>query len=207
MTYTARGEVGFDVLLVFSPFSFLADFEASVTITAGSGDHELLAVSLGAHLEGPQPWFASGHASFDFLGIDVRFEIEVGGKPPDEAPSRQDVLALVRAALAAASAWRAVAPSASIVLAADDAAASEDEVWARPDADLEAIQDVAPLNRALDHYGAYDIAGASTLTIIGAGIDGAGDSLVWEEGIGYFAPAQYDELTRAEKLARRPTSR
>ena len=56
MTYTARGEIGFDVLLVFSPFSFTVDFEVSVAVTAGSSDRELLAVSLAAHLEGPKPW-------------------------------------------------------------------------------------------------------------------------------------------------------
>ena len=95
VTYTARGEVGFDVLLVFSPFSFTVDFEASVAVTAGSGDHELLAVSLAAHLEGPQPWACSGHARFTFIGIDVGFEFDVGGNVPPEAPPTENVLALV----------------------------------------------------------------------------------------------------------------
>jgi hypothetical protein len=200
VTYTARGEVGFDVLLVFSPFAFVVDFEASVTVTAGSGEHELLAVDLSAHLEGPKPWYATGHASFDFLGIDVPFEIEVGASSPPEAPALQDVLELVKTALEDAAAWRAIAPGTSIVLADDAAVAGEDEVWARPDAELEAIQDVAPLDRALDHFGAYEITGPSTLTLSHAGVDGA-DGLLWEEGIGYFAPAQYDDMTRSEKLA------
>ena len=103
VTYTVRGEVGFDVLLVFSPFSFAVDFEASVAVTAGSGDHELLAVSLSAHLEGPKPWACSGRAEFTFLDIDVRFEIDVGGDTPAEAPPSQNVLALVAAALGRAA--------------------------------------------------------------------------------------------------------
>jgi hypothetical protein len=200
VTYTARGEIGFDVLLVFSPFAFVVDFEASVSVTAGSGDHELFAVSLSAHLEGPKPWYATGHARFTFLTIDVKFEIEVGGDQPAQAPPTENVLELVRVALEDAAAWRAIAPVTSTVLADDVPAPESDEVWARPDAELEALQDVAPLNRALDHYGAYEITGERTLTITGAGVDGA-TGLQWEEGIGYFAPAQYDDLTRAEKLS------
>ena len=53
----------------------------------------------------------------------------------------------------------------------------------------------------LDHYGAYAIAGPQELTITGAGVDGAGEALVWTPAQGYFAPAQYDDLSRAEKLA------
>ncbi len=200
VTYTVRGEVGFDVLLVFSPFSFSVDFEASVAVTAGSGDHELLAVSLTAHLGGPKPWACSGSAQFTFLDIDVRFEIDVGGNTPAEAPPTQNVLTLVAAALAEPPAWRPVPPAAATVLvAADDVA--DDEVWASPDADLEAVQDLAPLDRKLDHYGAYAIAGPRELTIIGAGVDGAGEALVWTAAQDYFAPAQYDDLSRSEKLA------
>jgi hypothetical protein len=200
VTYTARGEVGFDVLLVLTPFSFVADFEAAVTITAGTGDHELLAVSLSAHLEGPDPWACSGSARFTFLGIDVRFEIDTGGSPPAEAPSTQNVLQQVAAALGQPPAWRSVSPAgATVLVAADDPA--DDEVWATPDSDLEAVQDLAPLDRELDHYGAYAIAGPTELTIAGAGVDGAGEALAWTAAEGYFAPAQYDDLSRSEQLA------
>ena len=200
VTYRARGEVGFDVLLVFSPFSFSVDFEVSVTITAGSGDHELLAVSLAAHLEGPQPWACSGHARFTFLGIDVGFEFDVGGNLPAAAPATENVLVLVVAALREAAAWRPVAPGATPVLLAE-AAAVEGEVWAAPDADLEAVQDVAPLERELDHYGAYAVSGPRVLTIAAAGVDGAGQALTWTTSADYFAPAQYDDLSRSEKLS------
>ena len=201
VTYTARGEVGFDVLLVLSPFSLQADFEASVAVTAGSGDHELLAVSLSAHLEGPAPWACSGSARFAFLGIDVRFEIDVGANPPAQAPRTENVLDLVVAALELPSAWRAIPPPAATVLVATDDAPDENDVWASPDADLEAVQDVAPLDRELDHLGVYEIAGPRELTVAGAGVDGAGKALVWAAATDYFAPAQYDDLSRTEKLA------
>ena len=199
VTYTARGDVSFDVLLVFSPFSFTVDLEVSVAITAGSSDHELLAVSLYAHLEGPKPWACSGHARFTFLGIDVGFEFDVGGNAPAEAPPTENVLVLVAEALGLPAAWRPVAPGATPVVLAE-APVVEGEVWASPDSDLEVVQDVAPLDRELDHFGAYEILGPRTLSIEAAAVESAGKTLSWTARQDYFAPAQFDEMTRVEKL-------
>src|SRR5262249_42544423 len=107
VTYTAHGRVGFDVLLQFSPFELVADFVASVAITAGDDDKELLSASLTARLEGPQPWFATGTASFDLLGLDVAFDVAVGSSAPPALPPRQNVLELVATALRDPAAWRA----------------------------------------------------------------------------------------------------
>lgn len=199
-TYTARGSVGFDVLLVFSPFSFTAAMQLSVSVSAG--DNELLAVDLSAQLDGPAPWYTCGYARFDFFGIDVRFDFEFGRDAESEAPASEDVCGLVVEALDAATAWRAAEPAWAdtgvLVFAADDDA---EELWVRPDAELEARQTVAPLDRGLDHFGAFAIDGPTTLTVTGAGIDGvtAGDD--WAAVTDWFAPAQYDDLTRSEKLA------
>jgi hypothetical protein len=196
-TYTARGSVGFDVLLVLSPFAFSAGFHASVSVTAGSGDNELLAVSLSAHLDGPKPWYATGRASFDFFGIDVAFDFEVGGATGIEAPARKSVLDDVISALKAAGAWRGVLPAgagAAVQLADDD-----DDLTARPDAELEAVQTVAPLERPLEHYGVYEITGPTELEVTSAGI---GDEEVeYETVLDWFSPAQFDDMSRSEKLA------
>ncbi len=201
-TYTARGSVGFDVLLVFSPFSFAAAFQLSVSVSAG--DNELLAVELSARLDGPAPWYTSGYARFDFFGIDVRFDFEFGGDAEPETPPRQDVCGLVVAALDAPAAWRATEPAwadATVIVFAADDDADTAELWVRPDAELQARQTVAPLDRGLDHFGAFAIDGPTTLTVTGAGIEGVTDGDEWVAISDWFAPAQYDDLTRAEKLA------
>ncbi len=196
-TYTARGSVGFDVLLVLAPFSFSAGFHASVSVTAGSSDKELLAVSLSAHLDGPKPWSATGQASFDFFGIEVAFDFEVGGAAAVEAPERKNVLDDVLAALAAPGAWRGVLPDGAG--AAVQLADAGDDVTARPDAELEAIQTVAPLERPLDHYGVYEITGPTELELTSAGI---GDEEVGFETVpDWFPPAQFDDMSRSERLA------
>ena len=202
-TYTARGEAGFDVLLVFSPFAFVADFHAGVSVTAGDSDRELLAVSLAAHLEGPQPWYATGRASFDFFGLDVAFELEVGGAAGAEVPPRVEVLELVLTALRDVAAWRGVLPAgaddATVIFA--DAPEADDEVWVRPDAELEARQSVAPLARAMDCFGIYDIDGPATLDVTAVSLSGGAGTTSYETVEDWFAPAQYDVMTRTERLA------
>ncbi|HKE78912.1 MAG TPA: DUF6603 domain-containing protein [Solirubrobacteraceae bacterium] len=201
-TYTARGSVGFDVLLVFSPFSFAAAFQLSVSVSAG--DNELLAVELSAQLDGPSPWYTSGYARFDFFGIDVRFDFEFGADARPETPERQDVCGLVVTALDAPAAWRAAEPAwadTTVLVFAPDDDADPSELWIRPDADLETRQSVAPLDRDLDHFGEFAIDGPTTLAVTGAGIEGATEGDDWAAIADWFAPAQYDDLTRAEKLA------
>jgi hypothetical protein len=198
VTYTASGSLHFDVLLKFSPFSFSADVLASVTITA-EGD-ELLAVTLHAHLSGPDPWFATGYAQFEFLGIGVRFEITVGGAPGAEALPRTNVLEAVLTALGDLGAWHELAPASPSVLLASEDDDSSATGRMRPDAELRATQGVAPLDRPMDVYGIYDIDGPKTLTIDGAGIDGA-TGTSWAAAEDWFAPAQYDRMTKTEALA------
>lgn len=200
-TYTARGSVGFDVLLVFAPFAFAAGFHLDVSVSAG--EKELLAVSLAAHLEGPEPWYTNGSATFEFFGVHVGFAFEFGGSAEPETPGCQNVLDLVVAALEAPGAWRPAQPAwvdtTTVVFAEDDGEEGTDGLWIRPDAKLDARQNVAPLDRTLDRFGTFAIDGDTTLAVVGAGVRGVGDE--WVTIADWFAPAQYDDLTRTEKLA------
>ncbi len=197
VTYSAIGSIGFDVLLVFSPFSFAADAHAQVEVTAGST--ELIVAELAVHLEGPQPWYATAYGRFEFLGVGVRFDIAIGGAAGAEAPPRRNVLDLVEFALREPGAWHDVPPSGQTVLLADDTA-DDEIVRARPDAELQATQTVAPLERELDVYGIYTIDGPTLLDIDDAGLDGAA-AATWEPVSDWFAPALYDSMTRVERLA------
>src|SRR5215470_1279645 len=197
ITYTAEGSFGFDVLLVFSPFAFTAQAQAMVTVKAK--DTELLAVSLVAHLEGPQPWYGTGYARFEFLGIGVRFDITVGEAAVVQAPPRSNVLDAVIAALAVPDALRAAAPDGETALLAADNTSDDGIERLRPDAELEIVQTVAPLDRTLDVYGAYAIDGPRTLHINDAGIHGLA-GVVWEAIDDWFAPAQFDRLSQTEKI-------
>jgi hypothetical protein len=200
VTYTARGSVGFNVLLELAPFAFRANFRASVSVTAGSSDKELLAVSLGARLNGPKPWFATGHATFDFFGLEVPFAIEFGGAADAEAPERINLLEAVLAALEDPSAWRGTAPTgadAGAVLLAVEAGEAGAPV--RPDGELEAVQNVAPLERTLDRYNELEIDGPDNLDVTAARL--GDDEVAYEAVLDWFSPAQYDDMDTCEKLA------
>ncbi len=201
-TYTARGWFEFDVLLIFSPFRIVADMSAGVGIYAGN--KELMGVDLAAHLEGPEPWFASGYASFKFFGLKVEFAIEVGGQavgePKPIAHPRADVLA----ALALPSSWQEAGPIGGLgagITYLTPAEQSGDTVWVRPDHQLTVRQSIAPLDRTLEIVGqAVPAAGEELLHITAVEIGNEPADVT--SALDWFAPAQFEELDRAEKLAR-----
>ena len=196
-TYTAEGWFSINVLLVLKPFKLVARATAGVSISAG--DKELLGVDLSARLEGPEPWFATGYASFTFFGFDVDFGFEIGSQAGGEPREIHDVATDVVTAMEAPGAWQTADPGdawASGVVMADE---RPQGVWVRPDQLVELRQSVAPLNRTMTAYGEFTPASDR--------ID-AGDVMVGEEPVAapewlddYFAPAQFDRLDDGERLS------
>ena len=80
--FTVSGGLGFDVLFIFSPFSFDVFIRAWVAVKRGST--ELLSVALAFHLTGPNPYHAKGHAKFKILfTIKVKFKNALARKFPN----------------------------------------------------------------------------------------------------------------------------
>ncbi len=201
VTYLARGWFEFDVLLQFTPFLLIAEVSAGVGVYAG--DKELLGVELFAHLEGPEPWFATARGRFRFFVVNVRFEVTVGGHAAPERPPSADVLALMGDELAHPEAWSArhpSAPPAGLVLRTD-----LDDAVIRPDDSVVVVQSVAPLGETLARFGELtpvqdevDVAGTAV-------VDGAtGEALSGvevEDVLGWFAPAQFQSMRDEARLA------
>lgn len=210
---TLEGGAGFDVLVNYSPLSFLAEFEAYVRVALGQ--RELLGVSVSASLSGPLPWFFRGTARFEVLykewPFDVAFKIGGGQKPV--ALEAIDVGVLVRDALTEPGAWAQAASTSGAsggVLLAETAALAQAAPDAkklptlvlRPDRDIELRQRVAPLGVTLEKFGHHEIAGRAVVDIdrvsfgsIAVAADGLHDLDDW------FSPAQYLELDRSERLS------
>lgn len=201
-TYTARGEVGFDILIQFSPFAIIADIYAEVGVY--SGNKELMGVHLSAHLEGPEPWFASALASFKFFGVKVKFEIEVGGKAADENRPLVEIRGDVIAALSQISAWEEAAPFGvpAAITYIDMAPTDDDVMWVRPDHSLVARQGVAPLERALEVIGEGTPHPDHTyLRITAAGF--MGDAQEDPDRVtDWFAPAMFERMSDQGRLSR-----
>ena len=73
-----RGSLGYDVLIQFDPFAFVADFYASVQLKYHS--HNLFKVKVEGELSGPRPLHIKGKATFEIFWCDfsVRFDQHAG---------------------------------------------------------------------------------------------------------------------------------
>jgi hypothetical protein len=205
VTYFARGELGFHIMLRFSPFKILADFEASVGIYAGN--KELMGVHLAAHLEGPEPWFVSGFASFRFFGVNVEFEVEVGSKAAPESkpliPLRDDVLAALRSP----KAWEDAGPANGLVTEITYVDLSEDQqaddrLWIRADHSVMAKQNAAPLNKTIEIVGqALPTPGHERMSVTRVEL-GNTEITNYDTTVDWFPPAHFEALGKTEKLSR-----
>ena len=103
--FSIQGEIGFDVLIQFDPFYFLADFYAQLQLKRGSTN--LFKVRVEGALAGPRPLHIKGKATFEILWWDVSIRIDKtlveGEKPPPPEPI--DVLPRLKEALGNPGNW------------------------------------------------------------------------------------------------------
>jgi len=198
---------GFDALFQLSPFAFTVDISVAVLLTWNQ--QPFLAVRLDLTLSGPQPWHAVGQATFECFGTHrVAFELTIG-EPPAPAPVPSvDVAGGIAAALGAAATWTAELPAEGTgLLSLRQRATGGDGVAVHPFGTLTARQQVAPLGVDLARVGTARIAGPRRVTVDAVRL--GTQTLGWQGGpppplaatTDYFAPAQFLDLTDAEKLA------
>ena len=66
--FSVSGHAGYDVLIQFDPFHFIASMSASLQLKAGS--KSLFKVSFSGELSGPRPLHVKGKASFEIWWMD-----------------------------------------------------------------------------------------------------------------------------------------
>jgi hypothetical protein len=104
-----RGHLGFDVLVQFSPFHFVAEISAGIAVEVLG--ETLVGIALRLSLEGPGRWRAVGSGSVDLFGFSASFDFDEswGGSNPAVTVA-PDIGAILTAALLKPEAWRACAP-------------------------------------------------------------------------------------------------
>ena len=209
---TLKGGAGFDTLIRFSPFSFVARFYAHMSVLLGS--KELLGVAIVARFSGPEPWFFMGTASFRVLYKDWNFDVEIklAGKETAVKLETLDVAALVRDALRLSGAWSQTGTAAAgVQLVVRDRTADADDDLApmalptlllRPDLDVEVRQRVAPLAVEMEKFGNQAISGPRRIDIesVSFGAISLGRDAAMVGLDEWFAPAEYFEMTESERL-------
>lgn len=191
------GYLGYDLLVQFSPFYFIADIYAGLALRAGTD--EIAGVHVRCELSGPTPWHANGEASLTilFFEITVGFDVTWGEQGPSQPLELEDVLALVKAALEDKRNWKADLPANTNQGASlRKIELAEDDIIIHPFGVLSVSQKVVPLGLPIVKFGNKKPA-PDTLFVL-THSDG-GTEEVKEE----FAMANFLQLSDSEKVSRK----
>ena len=195
------GDFGFDVLIQFSPFRFIASVNANVAVKLGSST--LFSIGLEFNLEGPTPWRAHGYASFKilFIKFKVKFDKTWGEKRENSLPSTS-VLPLLLEELEKNSNW-ITKPTTNLLELVTLSSPDNDEtaVLVNPFGSLEVDQTVVPMDLTMEKFGNYRPDDISKVTIKEVAI---GSETQDSNGVtnlkNSFAPAAYKNMDDQDKL-------
>jgi hypothetical protein len=192
-------QLGFDVLIQFSPFGLEAGLHAHVAIRRNGS--VFAGVTLDATLKGPTPWELDGRASVKIAFISHSIHVHhTIGEPADlVVPPTIEIANEVRAALGDAGNWRAVLPALDAGARLGEVVAGANELFAHPLGELEARQKLAPLGVTLEKIGEANVGGAATLVIDRLRL-GSAAITDFADTRDVFAPGQYFELSEEDKL-------
>jgi len=197
---SVEGYIAFDALFQFSPFWFIVEISASVSLKVfGMG---LFSIHLQFSLEGPTPWRAkgSGEISFLFFSVSADFDITWGDSQDTSLPSA-DVLPLVAAELTKDDAWKALAPAGTNLLVTLRSAIADapGDLVLHPVGSLQVRQRAVPLDLKINKVGNQKVKDANrfSVAVTTAGFSKARD--LDEQ----FAGGQYLDMSDADKVGRR----
>jgi hypothetical protein len=199
--FNLRGWIGFDALVIFSPFSFVVDISAGVELRHGSS--VIAGIHLSGHLAGPNPWHIWGEAclSLFFFDICVGFDVEIGDKKPEDLPTA-DPWPLLEAAIKKPESWSATIPAGgarAVSLAIPPG--STPPVLVDPLGGISLHEKVLPLNRKITKFGEARPIGPDHYNVTAVRV-GAAPAPSWALVKDYFAIGQFQELSDPEKLSR-----
>lgn len=205
--FNITGNLGFETLLVFSPFSFDVHLWAGVALRRGA--HVLAGIHFDGHLSGPRSWRIDGEAclSLWFLDLCVSVHHTFGGGAAVSLP-RQNVWQLLQDALRQPASWSGELPSGSRSVAAAPVAGADAAVRIDPGAALVMRQRVAPLDRTISRFGHARPEGPDRFAIgeveVGSAHAPHPDDEHWTRTpvTDWFAPAEFEEMSEADKLSR-----
>jgi hypothetical protein len=199
---SVHGNLGFDALFVFSPFSFTTNIDGGVELRAFGKTFG--GVHISATLSGPSPWHAIGKArvSVLFFHAGVSFDVTFGGGQAQELPPLDPWLRL-KPALQDPKNWQGVLPAgaASVVSFLPGGADVSQHALVDPLGAITAKQSVVPLNRTITQYGEVAPAGAGRYDLSAVHIVGVTDAVANTPVQDFFAPGQFKKMPDAEKLS------
>jgi hypothetical protein len=196
--FSVEGHIGYDVLIQFDPFGFVADFSASVQLKHGSTN--LFKLQADGELAGPRPLHVKGKVTFEIFWCDFTISFNrtliSGEAPPPPAPIV--VMDRLKAALSNPGNWSGqLADSQRRLVTITDSDASG-VVGLHPLGKLAVKQNVVPLEVEIAKFGDAKPADANIFNISGLSVNG--NSVHFDRVRDFFAPAQFLNFSDDEKL-------
>jgi hypothetical protein len=198
--FSIQGYLGFDVLIIVSPFSFEFDFSASFDVAYDG--HTLLGLNVDGTFQGPTPWHFHGEVSISFLFFSVSASVDLTwGSSTQATIPAQPVLPDLLKALANPQSWSAVLPSATTVAVSLATQKPNDlTLCVHPMGTLQVKETVVPLDLPITKYGNAAPSDGTEFSIQSVQISSQTETIQAIQD--YFAPGQFLTLSDADKLSK-----
>jgi hypothetical protein len=195
--FNLYGYLGYDLLVQFIPFHFIANIYAGLALRRGTD--VIAGVEVSCELSGPTPWHAKGDARLKFLffSISVGFDETWGDDPVTLLLDTIDVLTRVEDAVKDSRNWVATLPgNLRQTVTLRQAEPPKDALLLHPFGVLSVSQKIVPLGMAIEKFGNQM---PSAETMFSITWSGTGAETAREE----FAVANFLKLSDSEKLSRK----
>jgi hypothetical protein len=197
--FSIQGYLGFDVLIIFSPFSFEFDFTVSFSVSFEGVN--LLGLSVSGSFSGPRPWNFNGSASISILFWTVSASVNLtwGDSTPVTIPQKP-VLPDLANALQTPGNWSAALPAGmtpAITLTTPTGGSAQILVY--PMGTLSVRENVTPLDVPITRYGNATPSDGNEFAISDVQINNQETQRQTLQE--YFAPSQFNALSDADKLS------
>ncbi|ANN19113.1 hypothetical protein SD37_28145 [Amycolatopsis orientalis] len=194
-----EGHLAFDALFRFSPFSFVIQISAGVSLKAfGVG---VFGIDLDFQLEGPSPWRAHGRGSISLLFFEISADFDISwGEERDTALPPVEVIGLLENEIRKIEGWRTRLPAGGFnPLVTLRQLPGTDDLVLHPLGSLFIHQRAIPLDVRIDRVGAQRPSDGKRFKI--EPMPHKGLERVSSTG-DKFAMGQFQDSNDAEKLSR-----
>lgn len=192
----------FHALFQFDPFYFKVSIGAGLAVKLGSST--ILSVSVSGSLEGPTPWKAKGKGKFKvlFVKFSVSFS-ETWGETLDTSLPGIEVFPKLREAILDDRNWTALLPQHSTLTTlrdiVDEGNDAPEQLTIHPFGSLSILQRVVPLEETIDLFGNQEPSDYNRFKL---SLKLNNQDLGTSDKRDFFAPAQFFELSDAEKISK-----
>jgi hypothetical protein len=197
--FSIHGYVGFDVLIIISPFSFEFDYSAGFDVSYEGTS--LCGLHVDGVFSGPRPWHLHGDASINilFFSVSASLDLTWGDSTPAVLPQKP-VLPDLLAALADPRNWSAILPANTTQAVTLSAPKPGDKTLrVHPIGALSVREKVVPLDLQITRYGNAAPSDGNLFSISDVQINATEEPRQSIQD--YFASGQFLTLSDADKVS------